>query len=128
MSLLRSSLQLTARSLGMVNQTRAFTNSYNFKKWVFDSSGFNQYGLYHDDVLYEDDDVKEALRRIPQHLQDERAFRIQRAVQCSVMKTVLPKDQWPTYEEDREKGRYLTSYLAEVRAERAEVEAWEKNA
>ena len=42
----------------MVNQTRAFTNSYNFKKWVFDSSGFNQYGLYHDDVLYEDDDVK----------------------------------------------------------------------
>ena len=40
-----------------------------------------------------------------QHLLDERAFRIQRAVQCSVQKTVLPKDQWPTYDEDREKGR-----------------------
>ena len=23
-----------------------------------------------------------------------------------MLKTVLPKDQWPTYEEDREKGRY----------------------
>ena len=42
-----------------------------------------------------------------QHLIDERAFRIQRAVQCSVQKTVLPKDQWPTYDEDREKGRLV---------------------
>ena len=78
--------------------------------------------MYHDDVLYENPDVKEALKRvsqvciamprypnlthtIPQTQLDERAFRIQRAVQCSVMKTVLPKDQWPTFEEDREHGR-----------------------
>ena len=27
------------------------------------------------------------------------------------MKTVLPKDQWPTFEEDREKGRYENSKL-----------------
>ena len=27
------------------------------------------------------------------------------------MKTVLPKDQWPTYEEDREKGR-LASFFS----------------
>ena len=75
--------------------------------------------------------VQEALRRIPAH---ERAFRIQRAVQVNstftyfthvviigtgscflictcvnsaaiVMKTVLPKDQRSTYEEDRQKGR-----------------------
>merc|ERR1712083_237777 len=46
------------------------------------------------------------------------AFRIQRALHCSMLKTVLPKDQWPTYEEDREKGRYLQPYLKEVQAER----------
>ena len=61
-----------------------------------------------------------------QHLLDERAFRLQRAVQCNMMKTVLPKDQWPSYEEDREKGRYLQPYLKEVVSERKEREAWEK--
>jgi hypothetical protein len=77
---------------------------------------------------------------VPQELLDERAFRIQRALQCSMLKTVLPKDQWPTYEEDREKGRwsslslcsgnttflprYLQPYLVEVKAERAEKAAW----
>ena len=40
-----------------------------------------------------------------QDLLDGRAFRIQRALHCAMLKTVLPKDQWPTYEEDREKGR-----------------------
>ena len=63
-----------------------------------------------------------------QHLLDERAFRLQRAMQCSVQKTVLPKDQWPTYEEDREKGRYLTPYLDEVVRERKEKEEWSKMA
>ena len=29
------------------------------------ASGFNQFGLYHDDCLYENDDVKEALSRLP---------------------------------------------------------------
>jgi len=61
-------------------------------------------------------------------LLDERAFRIQRATQCSVQKTVLPMDQWPTYEEDREKGRYLQPYLEEVIKERREREAWAKQA
>ena len=63
-----------------------------------------------------------------QHLLDERAFRLQRAMQCSVQKTVLPKDQWPTYEEDREKGRYLTALLEEVVRERKEQEDWAKQA
>merc|ERR1719474_724732 len=88
------------------------------KRWAYNASAFNQYGLYHDDVLHENDDVKEALRRIPGSVLDERAFRLQRAAQCSLMKTVLPKDQWPTYEEDREKGRYLQKYLEDVIAER----------
>ena len=33
---------------------------------MFSAAGFNQYGLYHDDALYENADVKEALARAPQ--------------------------------------------------------------
>jgi hypothetical protein len=33
-------------------------------------------------------------------------------VQCNMMKTVLPKDQWPTYEEDRQKGRYVRGIVS----------------
>jgi hypothetical protein len=29
-----------------------------------------------------------------------------------MMKTVLPKDQWPTYEEDRQKGRYVRGIIS----------------
>merc|ERR1711936_759895 len=123
------SLRLATRpASSTVISNRSFVNMVQLKKWAFNASGFNQYGLYHDDALYENDDVKEALRRVPQTILDERAFRIQRAVQCSVMKTVLPKDQWPTYEEDRAKGRYLQPYLEEVKAERLEREAWAKQA
>merc|ERR1711973_651254 len=127
MSLFGRTVRLATRSVNTVSR-RTFINNEAVKKWAFNASGFNQYGLYHDDVLYENDDVKEALRRLPQNLQDERAFRIQRATQCSVMKTVLPKDQWPTFEEDREKGRYLQILLEEVKTEREEREAWAKNA
>jgi hypothetical protein len=39
------------------------------KKIYFDMVGFNQYGLYHDDLLEETDLVTEALRRLPPDLQ-----------------------------------------------------------
>ena len=58
--------------------------------------------------------------------QDERNFRIQRALQCSLQKTVLPKDQWPTWEEDSTKGRYLQPYIQEVKKENAEMLEWSK--
>merc|ERR1712025_272872 len=118
-------LRLAARpGLAAQTQTRSFVDNVALKRWAFNASGFNQFGLYHDDCLYENDDVKEALRRLPAHLLDERAFRLQRAMQCSVQKTVLPKDQWPTYEEDR----YLTALLEEVVRERKEQEEWAKQA
>ena len=40
----------------------------SMRRWMFNASGFNQYGLYHDDLLKETEDVKEALRRIPPKL------------------------------------------------------------
>ena len=33
--------------------------------------------------------------------QDERAFRIQRALHYSMLKTILPKEDWVNYEEDQ---------------------------
>ena len=36
------------------------------KAKIFSASGFNQFGLYHDDALQETPEVKEALSRLPQ--------------------------------------------------------------
>uniref|UniRef100_A0A8C0UKM9 Cytochrome b-c1 complex subunit 7 n=1 Tax=Cyanistes caeruleus TaxID=156563 RepID=A0A8C0UKM9_CYACU len=52
-----------------------------------------------DDTLHEDDDVKEALKRLPEHLYNERVFRIKRALDLSLKHQILPKDQWVKYEE-----------------------------
>lgn len=57
-------------------------------------------GLHHDDCYDEaDPDVKEALRRLPAHLVDERNFRIIRAMQLSLQKIILPKEEWVKFEE-----------------------------
>merc|ERR1711915_865043 len=98
----------------------------SLKRFAFRWSGFNQLGLYHDDCLYENDDVKEALRRIPQTTKDDRNYRMQRAIHLSLTKSILPKDQWVSFEEDREKGRYLQPFLTEVIKERMEREEWNK--
>ena len=57
MTLALKTLQLSGRSLTSV-PSRTFINSEGVKKWAFSASGFNQYGLYRDDCLYETDDVK----------------------------------------------------------------------
>lgn len=77
----------------------------------------------HNDCLAEDDDVKEALRRLPEKIKDERNWRIVRAFQLDMCKQVLPKDQWTKYEED---VKYLEPYLEEVKREREEKAEWGK--
>ncbi|XP_076045449.1 cytochrome b-c1 complex subunit 7-like [Oratosquilla oratoria] len=98
----------------------------SLKRWAFRITGYNQVGLYHDDILYENPDVQTAIQRLPSVVQDERMFRIQRALHLSMTKTILPKEQWVSYEEDRAKGRYLQQYLQEVINERKEKEEWNK--
>ncbi|GAB0181958.1 cytochrome b-c1 complex subunit 7 [Grus americana] len=93
------------------------------RKWYYNAAGFNKLGLMRDDTLYEDDDVKEALKRLPEHLYNERIFRIKRALDLSLKHQILPKDQWVKYEEDK---HYLEPYLKEVIRERLEREAWNK--
>lgn len=53
----------------------------------------------HDDCLHEDDDVKEALRRLPEKLLHERNYRIVRALQLGVTHDILPKDEWTKFED-----------------------------
>lgn len=94
------------------------------QKFAYNLSGFNKYGLQRDDLLYEDEDVKEALRRLPQKVVDERNYRILRATQLSIQKIILPKDQWTKLEED---NLYLTPLVEDVKKEKREREEWNKN-
>lgn len=80
-------------------QTTAAAQS-GMKKWAFESAGFNKLGLMTDDLLHDmDDDVVEALRRLPQNLHDERNYRMLRAIQLNIQKSILPKEQWTKYED-----------------------------
>lgn len=95
------------------------------RKWFFNKSGYNQYGLYRDDLYYETPEVEEALRRLPQDVRDARIYRIVRAHQLTLTHTLLPKEQWTTFEDD-EKNRYLKPYLEEVEKEFRERALWSK--
>ncbi|TRY79189.1 hypothetical protein TCAL_07371 [Tigriopus californicus] len=119
-----SSWTQSARTLKMYYGNES-TEITGFRRWLFKAAGFNQYGLYYHDCLHETDDVKEAVRRLSPQAQDERAFRIQRALHLSMRKVVLPREEWPTLEEDIQKGRYLKDLLKEIEAENAEKKEWE---
>ncbi|XP_059841204.1 cytochrome b-c1 complex subunit 7-like isoform X2 [Hypanus sabinus] len=93
------------------------------RKWYYNAAGFNKLGLLRDDTLHEDDDVKEAVRRLPENLYNDRVFRIKRALDLSMKHQILPKEMWVKYEEDI---RYLQPYLKEVISERKEKEEWNK--
>ncbi|KAF7273214.1 cytochrome b-c1 complex subunit 7-like [Rhynchophorus ferrugineus] len=94
------------------------------QRFAYNLSGFNKYGLHRDDLLDETDDVKEALKRVPQDVIDQRNFRILRAAQLSIQKDILPKDQWTKLEDDK---LYLTPHVEDVARERQEREDWNKN-
>ncbi|KAB0805503.1 hypothetical protein PPYR_02473 [Photinus pyralis] len=95
-----------------------------FQRFCYNLSGFNKYGLMRDDLLYENEDVIEALRRLPQNLVDERNYRILRATQLSITKSILPKNEWMSLEND---VLYLTPYVNEVIKEKEEAYTWNKN-
>ncbi|KAM5157948.1 cytochrome b-c1 complex subunit 7 [Mantella aurantiaca] len=92
-------------------------------KWYYNLAGFNKLGLMRDDTIYEDDDVTEAIRRLPPKMYDDRVFRIKRALDLDMKKSILPKQQWTKYEED---VHYLEPYLKEVIRERKEKAEWDK--
>lgn len=56
-------------------------------------------GLHRDDILHETEEVREALKRVPPHIVEERDFRIIRAMQLDCQKKILPKEQWTKFED-----------------------------
>ncbi|XP_045499775.1 cytochrome b-c1 complex subunit 7-like [Colias croceus] len=99
-----------------------FDKNAQLRKWCYELAGFHKYGLLRDDCLYENEDVQEALRRLPPHVVDERNFRLVRAIQLSGAKVLMPKDQWTKFEEDK---LYLSPIVEQVVKERLEREKWE---
>ena len=77
-----------------------------------------------DDTIYENDDVKEAIRRLPENLYNDRGFRIKRALDLSMRQQILPKGQRTKYEADK---FYLEPYLKEVIQERKEKNGQRNN-
>ncbi|KAB0397552.1 hypothetical protein E2I00_014578, partial [Balaenoptera physalus] len=89
------------------------------RKWYYNAAGFNKLGenslvlrcifnltllffiigLMRDDTIYENEDVKEAIRRLPENLYNDRVFRIKRALDLTMRQQILPKEQWTKYEE-----------------------------
>lgn len=55
--------------------------------------------MQRDDTIYEDSDVREALRRLPENQYNERVFRIKRALDLSMKQQILPKEMWTKFEE-----------------------------
>lgn len=103
-------------------QKRFFAST--LQKIAYNLSGFNRYGLWRDDLYTETDEVKEALKRIPEKIIDERNYRILRAVQLSIQNDLLPKEQWTKLEDDK---MYLTPVLKQLRKEKEEQAEWNKN-
>uniref|UniRef100_A0A2I3SEU0 Cytochrome b-c1 complex subunit 7 n=2 Tax=Pan troglodytes TaxID=9598 RepID=A0A2I3SEU0_PANTR len=87
-------------------------------KWL---DGFNKLGLMRDDTIYEDEDIKEAIRRRPENLYNDRMCHIKSALDLTMKHQILPKEQWTKYEEE---NFYLELYLQEVTRERKEREEW----
>lgn len=81
------------------------------RKWYYNAAGFNKLGLLRDNTIYEDEDGKEAIRRLPENLYNDRMFCIKRALDLTLRQQILPKEQWTKYEEDK---FYFEPYLKEI--------------
>ena len=92
------------------------------KKWAYSKSYFPSLGLVIDDCIYEDKYVKEAIKRLPRQIREDRDFRISRALLLSNNKEVLPKDEWTKWEDDLP---YLKDLVEEVKKEFKERKEWE---
>ncbi|XP_032817556.1 cytochrome b-c1 complex subunit 7 [Petromyzon marinus] len=108
-------------SQGSVTVTRRFFNV--FRNWYYNAAGFNKYGLMYEDTLHENDIIKEAIRRLPENLYNERVFRMKRALDLSLKHQILPKDQWTKIENEK---AYLSPYIQEIERELKEKHLWEK--
>eukprot|EP00126_Sphaerothecum_destruens_P005366 Sdes_comp18723_c0_seq1m9056 len=81
-----------------------------------------QTGLFRDDLYNENEPaVVEALSRLPRRVQDDRLYRIHRALDLSCKHDILPVEEWT---KDQDDVRYLKPMLEKVREEFKEKEIW----
>jgi len=91
--------------------------------WYANASGYRKYGFKYDDLLVEENPtVQRALERLTPAEHYDRAYRLKRASQASVLHAPLSKDQWLPAAED---VRYLRPHVAEVIKEDAERQHWD---
>ncbi|KAF3935787.1 hypothetical protein ABW20_dc0110503 [Dactylellina cionopaga] len=103
----------------MVKYVVARPRLYNFIKPIADRycdlAGYRKVGLMYEDLLREESPtVQLALKRLPPRIAYDRAFRLRRALQCSVTHTLLPKEEWIKASED---VPYLSPYIEEIEKE-----------
>ncbi|KAF8921549.1 ubiquinol-cytochrome-c reductase complex subunit 6 [Mucidula mucida] len=92
-------------------------------KWYTEAQGYRKYGFKYDDLLIEErEDVQRAIKRLTPAEQYDRAYRLKRACQASVLHKPLPKEQWTKPEEDI---RYLAPHVENVAAEDQEKVYWD---
>ncbi|XP_037287917.2 ubiquinol-cytochrome c reductase 14 kDa subunit-like [Rhipicephalus microplus] len=104
-----------------MSANKVFKNTSTWARFMFSTSKYYQYGLLKNDMYRDEPVTLEAVRRLPKKLQDDRNYRILRAVQCNIAHTILPESQWTKFEDD---VPYLEPYIAEVEKEEAEKKEW----
>merc|ERR1719453_3072295 len=123
MLLARGSHALGARATGAVCASDAAESS-SLSDLMIKLSGYRKYGLKAEDLIMEEvDGVQEALRRMPQEYNDERFFRLKRAMSLSLQKAKLPADEQTNDSTDTQE---LVQMINEVRAENAERAAYDE--
>ncbi|CAA7267655.1 unnamed protein product [Cyclocybe aegerita] len=91
--------------------------------WYVNAAGYRKYGFKYDDILVEENPtVQRALTRLTPREKYDRAYRLKRASQASVLHAPLPKELWITEAED---VRYLRPHVEEVAKEEEERKKWD---
>ncbi|EDR11274.1 uncharacterized protein LACBIDRAFT_293408 [Laccaria bicolor S238N-H82] len=91
--------------------------------WYANASGYRKYGFKYDDLLCEENpEVQRALSRLTPREAYDRAYRLKRASQASILHAPLSKEQWMQPSEDI---RYLKPHVVEVMKEEAERKMWD---
>ncbi|TFK26445.1 ubiquinol-cytochrome-c reductase complex subunit 6 [Coprinopsis marcescibilis] len=114
-------------SISWASQVKASRSLYRWVKpianWYADASRYRQFGFKYDDLLMEENPtVQRALGRLTDRQAYDRAYRLKRASQASILKQPLSKDQWTKAEEDTP---YLQPHVNNVVAENVERQKWD---
>lgn len=65
----------------------------DIQKWYYSAAGFNKLELMQDDIVCENDGVKEAIRLLPKNLYNDRIIYIKRALHLTTRQQILHKEQ-----------------------------------